>query len=341
MTAEEARALILRSALPAPLAEVSTRPFRELCRMAGAPITFTGMVSAKGLLADLRRSTRLLDWGKGDRPVFCQIFGPEPEPMAEAARLCKERGADGIDINMGCPVRKVISQRSGADLLRDLPRAKEVIAAVVEAARPLAVSIKTRKGWSEGDDAGLKIAEFAAELGVAFLTIHARTVEQGFSGEPDLGFLREVASGVPIPIVGNGGVKSPSDALRMLEETGCAGVMVGRGIMGDPWLLARIGAALKGLPGPPRPSLEERVSTAIWHAREIVKDMGERGVPLAKRVASWYVKGLEGAKALRRALMTARSLDEIIGILKGYASALGADVRAIGPEPRVRGAVGG
>ena len=309
--------------------------------MAGAPLSFTGMVSARGLLADLRRSLMLLDWGERDKPVFCQIFGPDPESMAEAARICKERGADGVDINMGCPVRKVISQRSGADLLRDPLRAREIIAAVVEAARPLAVSVKTRKGWSEGDESGLKVVESAAELGAAFVTVHARTVEQGFSGRPDVDFLRRVASEAPIPVVGNGGVKSPSDALRLLEEAGCSAVMVGRALMGDPWLLARLEAILRGLPEPPGPSLEDRLSTAIWHARETVKAMGRRGVPLAKRIASWYVKGLEGAKAVRNALMTARSLGEIEGILKGFAAALGADVRAIRPEPRVRGVPGG
>ncbi len=312
----------------APMAGFSDRFFRRICAECGAEYTVTEMVSAKALCYEARsrsgaphKSADLAFIEPDAPPTALQLFGGEPEFMGEAAAMVSGltyRGAAGvppvaIDINMGCPVRKVTGNGEGSALLRDPDRA---VAVVREAVRrsSLPITVKLRAGW---DSEHINAPELARELesvGAAAICIHARTRQQFYTPGIDLDVIARVKRAVGVPVIGNGDIASAGDAIRMMEVTGCDGVMIARGALGDPWIFAELSAALKGKPYDP-PSGRERVETAIRHADALVTGRGNRGVAEARGRIALYTKGFRGAAAARAAINSATTLDEISAIL--------------------------
>jgi nifR3 family TIM-barrel protein len=264
----------------------------------------------------------MFDWTDEERPVFCQLFGGDPATMAEAARVVVEQGCDGVDINMGCWVPKVAKTGAGAALLKDLCQAEAVVKAVVDAVPEVPVTVKVRSGWDSRDVTAIRFARAAADVGVKAVTVHARFASQGFSGEADwnvIGQVKEALSGngfSDVPLIGNGDIETPQDARRMLQETGCDAVMVGRAAMGNPWLLGSIGLYLETGALAPDPTLEERIEAARAHARLQVKVQGEHiGCKELRGLLGHYFKGVHGAPRIRQALVQVTTLSEIEALL--------------------------
>jgi len=226
----------------APMAGVTSWPVRLLCRKMGAPLAFTEMVAAAAIARGKAQSDTLnaLKTHPADRPLGIQLFGPHPAEMAEAARILASLEADIIDLNMGCPVKKIVKNGSGAALMRDLPRAEKMIRLVREAVT-IPLTVKMRLGWDQDTKNAVELAHICADSGADAVIVHGRTRAQGFGGEVDLDGIRSVVEAVNLPVIGNGGVMSAGDAARMLEYTGCAGVMIARGARGNPWTLWRGG----------------------------------------------------------------------------------------------------
>ena len=287
----------------APMAGVTDSPFRRLCRKLGCPAVFTEMVSAEGIVRNQPNTLRMLRFEQQEHPIVVQLFGHRPEAFAEAVRVCEDMGFDGIDINMGCPVRKVVGHGAGAGLLRR----PEVAVAIVEATRratSLPLSVKLRAGWGAGDCSGLEIAKELAMSGVDCITLHARTRQQFYSGTADWDLIGELVSSVDVPVFGNGDVWSPEDAVRMVKRTGCHGVMVGRGAMGNPWLCGACAAALEGRTTAYPAAVQERYEMFCIHLDFMIDYMHDetRAVRVMRKHLAWYSRGIEGAAELRRNL---------------------------------------
>jgi len=284
--------------LLAPMAGITDSPFRLIARQLGCPAVVTEMVSAEGIIRDQGGSMRLLGFEPGEHPVIAQIFGSRPESMAEAARRCQDLGFDAVDINMGCPVKKVIRSGSGAALMRDEENAAKVVTAVRRAVS-LPVTAKLRSGWSPQEQNAVDLARRLADCGLDALTVHPRTRNQFYSGSADWRVIAAVASAVKLPVVGNGDLRTPEDAERMLGQTGCAGVMVGRAALGNPWLPGRM-AGLRDDP----PGREEILRVFCIHLEKMIDWMGSprRAVMRMRKHAVWYTRGIDGAAALRRGL---------------------------------------
>lgn len=283
----------------APVAGVTDLPFRSLCRRNGADLVYTELVSSAALTRNLERSARYFAMGREEHPVTAQIFGRDPGEMAEAAAILSAQGADLIDINMGCPVRKVIRSGAGAALVRDLPRARAIIRAVV-AATPLPVTVKCRSGWDTESFSAVALARIAEEEGVSALALHPRTKKQGFGGRANWEHIRRVKKAVAIPIIGNGDVRDGDDAVRMLRKTGCDGIMIGRAAMGDPWVFNRIRAFLLHGSREALPEPETIKETFLEHLQMEIALCGERqGVLRMRKFGAWYTKGLPQSAGFR------------------------------------------
>jgi tRNA-dihydrouridine synthase B len=296
--------------LQSPLAGVSDRIFRGLVRRwAPDALLFTEMVNATSL--ELGFGTRKVEeLAEESGPIGVQLFDHRPAAMAEAARRAEASGAFLIDINMGCPVRKIARKGGGSGLIRDPELAQRIVAAVAEAVR-IPVTVKTRLGWcGDSAEAGLRETAigFALALqnaGAQLLTLHGRTREQGFKGSADWLAIAAVKRALAIPVIANGDVNSPEDARHCLEVTGADGVMVGRGTMGAPWLVGQIDAGLRALPIPPTPGAVERILLAQEHLRALVAAKGGHGLLIARKHMGWTCQGFAGAAQLRHALMRA------------------------------------
>ena len=300
----------------APMAGITNRAFRLMCKQAGAcGLVSTEMVSAYALRYGHWRTRAMLDWTDEERPVSAQIFGGDPDVVAEGARIAEQAGADVIEINMGCPVPKVVKTGAGAALLKDLPRARAMISAVVRAVG-VPVTVKTRRGWDESEETALEIARMVESLGGAGITVHGRAAVQGYLGRADWGVIQRVKDAVRIPVIGNGDVRTPQDARRMFDETGCDGVMIGRAALGNPWVFRRVHTYLQTGLVLPEPGFDERIEAARRHARLLVECLGEKRAANEMRGhIAWHLKGVPGAAAFRARIMAAQSLADVEDIL--------------------------
>ena len=295
----------------APMAGVTNHAFRIICRRFGAGVVYTDMISSYGLHYRNPKTFRMFDWLPDERPVAVQIFGADPEKMASGAKAIAEAGADIVDINLGCPVPKVTKTGAGAALMNDLDTARRIMEAVVRAV-DVPVTIKTRKGPNESLVTAVELSRMAQDAGVAAVAIHGRTAAQGYSGTADWSVIRQAKEAVGIPIIGNGDVKSPEDAKRMLDETGCDGVMIGRASLGNPWIFQRTAHYLQTGELLPEPTLQERIEVAREHLRGMVELLGEEmGTREMRGQIPWYIKGMPGASVLRRRLTESESLEEM------------------------------
>jgi tRNA-dihydrouridine synthase B len=304
----------------APMAGETGSVLRILCRRLGAGLVVTELTSSHGLFYKNERSFRYLRWTEEERPLAAQIFGGEPEIMAEATRMCCDAGADIIDINMGCWVPKVAKTGAGASLLKDIPRARAVMSAVVGASS-VPVTIKTRVGWDGCVGSAVEMALAAEECGVAAIAIHGRTAKQGFTGTADWRPIGETKATVSIPVIGNGDVRTPQDAERMFRETGCDAVMIGRAALGNPWIFREVnGYLLDGVDVPP-PTPFERLELAREHARflsqqERGSDAPETPLPgLARGQLLHYLHGIHGAATARQRMARINTLGDVYDIL--------------------------
>ncbi|MGE5550097.1 MAG: tRNA dihydrouridine synthase DusB [Bacteroidota bacterium] len=301
----------------APMAGVTDLPFRLICKDYGAGLVYGEMISDQALLHGNRRTEPLLRIDPAERPVALQLFGRDPETLGRAARVLAAHGPDLIDLNFGCPVPKVVRNGAGAALLRDLPRAAAIVRAVVEAAdRP--VTVKMRAGWDAENLVAPELAALCAEAGAAAVMVHARTREQFYTGRADWGVIRAVKEAVRIPVIGNGDVRTPDDAGRMLAETGCDGVAIGQGALGNPWIFAQAGLLLAGSGWEP-PTIEERFAVIRRHLQAEREYIGEeRGVKEMRKHLAWYLRGLPGAAHFRAELAILPNLELVLKTLDDY-----------------------
>lgn len=303
----------------APMAGITSHPFRILCKKHGrVGLVVTELISSHAIHYRNQKTWTMFDWADDERPAFCQLFGGDPATMAEAAQIVADQGCDGVDINMGCWVPKVAKTGAGAALLKDLCQAEAVVRAVVNAVPGIPVTVKVRSGWDQRDVTAMRFARAAAEAGVKAISVHARFASQGFTGTADWDVIGQVKQSVgdTIPVIGNGDIETPQDARRMMDDTGCDAVMVGRAAMGNPWLLARIGLYLETGALAPEPTLEERIEVAREHAFLQVNQMGEDiGCRELRGLLGHYFKGVPGAPKIRYALTQVKTLAEIETVL--------------------------
>ena len=307
--------------LLSPLCGVTDSPFRSIARRHGAAMVFCEMTAAEGVVRENPRTLELLEYGEAERPVGAQICGSRPEVMAEAARVCEGLGFDSVDLNYGCPVRKVIAREAGAAMLTDLDRLGQVTRAVVDAVR-IPVTAKIRIGWDQKTINAHEVARVLEDSGVRWVTVHARCRSEKFSGDAHWEVIGQVKESCGIPVIGNGDVKTPEDARRMISETGCDGVMVGRGSFGNPWLFHRAERLLSdGEPGP-APTPRERIETAIVHLHDLAAKKGEYAAVLMRKHVAWYVRGLYDNSSLCREVNHAKTVVEVEDLLRGYLTRL-------------------
>ena len=299
----------------APMAGVTDLAFRQICSEMGAGLTITEMVSSKALCYQDRKTKGLLKLFPGEHPAAAQIFGSDPVCMAEAAVKAAEiSGADFIDINMGCPVGKVVSNGDGSALMRDIDKAARVAEAVVKSS-PVPVTVKMRRGWDKGSINAVELAKALEQVGVSAVAIHGRTRAQMYAGQADWTTAREVKESVRIPVIANGDIFSARDAVKLLEATGADMVMVGRGCFGNPWLFAQAKAAIEGKEIPELPPLSERVDTALRQIRLAAEDKGEHLAILeARRHYAWYLKGVSHANYYKEQIVRMNTMADALRI---------------------------
>jgi tRNA-dihydrouridine synthase B len=313
----------LASSVPlylAPMAGVSESPFRRLCRGHGADVVITEFLSAEGIRRENEATLSKLRFEPSERPIGVQIFGADPVAMGEAATLVTDVfQPEFIDINFGCPVKKVVKRNGGSGCLKDLGLVQGVIRAVARSTH-LPVTVKIRSGWSEEMRDPVTIALRCQDAGARVLTLHPRTRAQMYTGSACWDEIAAVTAALDIPVLGNGDIKTPADAVRMYRETHCTGIMIARGSFGQPWVFNQVRAMLDGTPVPPDPTVEERFDVALTHARMAQSyEHDPRGAAIEfRKHLGWYAKGLPGSAELRKKLHAVTSLGEVEGIFGDY-----------------------
>jgi nifR3 family TIM-barrel protein len=304
----------------APMAGVSESPFRQLCREHGADVVVTEFLSAEGIRRENEATVSKIAFGATERPIGVQIFGADPIAMGEAARFVSDVfDPEFIDINFGCPVKKVVRRNGGSGCLRDLDLVQQVIRAVA-AATHLPVTCKIRSGWSEEMRDPVQIALRCQDAGARVLALHPRTRTQMYSGSARWEEIAAVVEALDIPVLGNGDIKTAEDAVRMRQQTGCAGVMIARGSYGQPWIFQQVRDLLAGRPKRPAPTVAERFAVALDHARKVMAyETDPRGAAIEfRKHLGWYSKGIHGGAELRKKLFAVTSFGEVEGIFADY-----------------------
>lgn len=304
----------------APMAGVSESPFRRLCRRYGADVVVTEFLSAEGIRRENQATLAKLRFGADERPIGVQIFGGEPEAMGDAAALVTDVfQPEFIDINFGCPVKKVVRRNGGSGCLKDLDLVAEVIRAVIRGTH-LPVTCKIRSGWNEEMRDPVKIALRCQDAGVKAIALHPRTRTQMYTGHAHWDEIAAVVDALDIPVIGNGDIKTAEDAARMHRETKCAGVMIARGSFGQPWIFNQARALIDGTPVPPTPDVETRFAIALEHARMVQEyEIDPIGATLEfRKHLGWYCRGLHNSGMLRKQLHQVNSFNEVEGIFADY-----------------------
>lgn len=320
--------------------DVTSLPMRLIAKQIGNPgLVFTEFVSAMAIHYGAVKTFKKMQIHPEERPLGIQIFGAEPDVMADTARIAEDMGADIVDINMGCWVPKVCKTGSGAALLKDPETAERIVRSVVKAVK-VPVTVKVRAGWDYSLFAAPDLAKRFQDAGIQMLTLHARFAKQGFDGEADWDLIKRLRDSVSVPLVGNGDVRTADDALTMMRETGCDGVMVGRAAISNPWALQRISAAMAGQPEPEEPTLRERIDTALLHAKlqiayecevssyEEALEHADHTLNEGRAIRSlrgqlpMYIKGIPGAAQIRSELYQANRLDDLIVIFENLSAAI-------------------
>ncbi len=306
--------------LLAPMAGVSEAPFRQICRGIGADVVLSEFLSSEAIRRRIGKTLEGCEFEACERPIGIQIYGSDPNAMAEAAGLVTEHyQPDFVDINFGCPVKKVVQRNGGSGCLRDMDLVERIIKAVIGATH-LPVTVKTRSGWSDGSRDPVGIALRIQDAGARAFTLHARTRTQMFSGKADWDEIARVVEALEIPVIGNGDVQTAADVVHMRDHTGCAGVMIGRGSFGNPWLFRDARALLAGTAAHPAPGAAERFRVALEHARLALRLQGDtrKTVLEFRKHLGWYTKGLHGASELRQRLFQIESIAEAEAIFLEY-----------------------
>lgn len=300
----------------APMAGVTDKAFREIIYSVGGKYAFTEMISDKALLHNNSKTFQMLNLEGEKEPKIVQIFGSEPDPMAKAAQIAVDRGADVIDINMGCPTPKIVKNGEGAALVRNIPLAEQIADNVVRAVN-VPVTVKLRLGWDKDSIVAPELASRLEKVGVSMITLHARTREQYYSGQADWNWIAEVKSRINIPVIGNGDIESPADAQRMLKETNCDGVMIARSALGNPWLISRTQHYLETGGLLPQPDAKQKLEIIASHFEKLLKYKGQKiGINEMRKHAAWYIKGMWKAAEYRNEIMQTHDPERMKAIFR-------------------------
>ncbi len=312
----------------APLSGINNLPFRLLAKEEGCALVYSEMISSNGLVRRAKKTELLLESVPKEKPISVQIFGADPSTMAEAARIVESSGADILDINFGCSVKKIVKTGSGVALMKDPEKAEELIKAVRKSIN-IPFSIKIRAGWNKSGEQAFKISKIAEANGVDAIAVHPRTATQGFKGSPDWSIISKIKKMISIPVIGNGDIVTPEDAIRMIDETGCDAVMIGRSAIGNPWIFSQI-LSLISDHNVPLVDIALRFETMKRYLKDSIKYFGEKKACYMMRSRlGWFSKGLSHSSRFRSAIKNISSENEAMAIIKAYEDSLQNDLKIL------------